>query len=320
MSPDAPLRHRDRMTELFFDVAVLRTDGIAGPDGTFRTFAALGLADGERLRLHARQLTIESAPFGRHLLLVADTLTAKVPLHYTDTGFRTDVEVWAQQISGPLSISSRGRTGPQGAQGAPGTPAKWHWEIFTGSDDGGPIVKPIRTKELDEPAGRGGTRRPRRHRRARRHGPDLLRHRHEHRPGVRPAAAPAARADRAVPAGRATASPTGRRARPAPPGRSARPAPRSSPRSRRRPPSGRSTPPRSGRRPPAGPRTGSRSPSTTTAAAGWPTCRPPRRTCCCWSTGRASAPPRPGPASWPSSCGRATRTSACRGTSTSART
>lgn len=145
------------MTELFLDVAVLRTDGVAGPGGAFRTFAQLGLAAGDRLELHARELTVESAPFGRDLLLVADTLIPKVPLHYTDTGFLTRVEVWAQHIAGALSISSRGRTGGPGAAGPRGTAAEWHWETITPDpSDGGPVVKPKREKVLDKPAGRGG--------------------------------------------------------------------------------------------------------------------------------------------------------------------
>lgn len=157
------------MALLFFDVVSLAADGIhvAANGNRKSTFAQLGIAPGEDLILHAREISMLGAPDDRRLTLVTDRLvcTNAAALQFPNPGLRAaraaSVDIWAQRIDGALTIKTHGRKGVAGAKGAKGTPAEFTVvrvvEPGTPGDEGGPFQKPtVRfEKRLTKAAGNG---------------------------------------------------------------------------------------------------------------------------------------------------------------------
>jgi hypothetical protein len=140
---------------LYFDVAFLSFDGVQIADGRQSSFAELGLAAGEPVVLHARELTVLGAPADRDLTLVADRLSVSSgALQFRDTGHLTRVEIWAEQITGALVVRSQGPTGPIGPEGARGEPAVVATKFERDPDD--PEGKPRAVRVLKKAAGKGG--------------------------------------------------------------------------------------------------------------------------------------------------------------------
>jgi hypothetical protein len=158
------------MALLFFDVVSLARDGIhvAANANVKTTFEQLGLASGEPLLLHAREITLLGAPDDRPLQLVTDRLVCSnaAALTFANPGVRStpaaSVDIWAQRIDGQLRVTTHGRKGAIGAKGSKGTPAEFTTVrvVIPGDpgDDGGPFTKPtvVFEKRLTKAAGNGG--------------------------------------------------------------------------------------------------------------------------------------------------------------------